>query len=356
MNNPYLDILVIGAGQAGLAMGYHLQQTQLRFKIVEGHARIGDSWRNRYDSLHLFTPRMYSALPGMPLSGEPAGYAGKNEFANYLEKYAAQFQLPIVMNTSIQKLQRINGHFSAITDSGQNITTRTVVLATGAFQKPHIPSISKSFSAKVLQYSAENYRNPTQIQAGTVLVVGDGATGRDLAAELTASHNVLLATGHPRRLLPDRIFGRSAWWWFDKLGLLRLSDANPLGRYLRQSDPFPGRGKGFKQLALKGVKIMPRLDKVDGRKVTFINAESAEVDTVIWATGYRDQSDWVDIPEVKDTQGKFIHERGISPVNGLYFIGRPWQRNRSSALILGVGADAAYMSGQIADHLNAASD
>ncbi|MDL1945131.1 MAG: NAD(P)/FAD-dependent oxidoreductase [Chloroflexota bacterium] len=355
MTSSNLDILIIGAGQAGLALGYHLRQTSWHFQLVDGHGRIGDSWRNRYASLRLFTPRSYSSLPGMELSGDPAGYAGRIEFADYLEVYARHFALPVVMNTTIQKLDRANDCFRASTESGQIITTRSVVLATGAFQQPIIPAFSKSFSAGTLQFSPATYRNPGEIPAGVVLVVGDGATGRDIAAELADSHRVLLAAGRSRRLVPDYILGRSAWWWFDKFGFLRVSPGTPLGRYLRRSDPFPGRGKGLKQLALKGVRVMSRLVNVMGRRVTFSDGESAEVDIVIWTTGYRDRSDWVDIPEVKDAQGQFLQQSGISSVAGLYFIGRPWQTNRGSALILGVGADAEDLARKITTHLQAAS-
>lgn len=351
MNEPELDVLVIGAGQAGLAMGYHLRESGLRFQLVDGQARVGDSWRKRYDSLKLFTPRTYSALPGMALQGDPDGYAGKDEFADYLEKYANHFNLPFSMGVHIQKLQKQNGHFQAITSSGQEMKARMVVLASGAFQEPNIPSIAKQFSSVVTQYAADNYRNPSQISTGTtVLVVGDGATGRDIAWELAESHRVFLATGRSRRLLPDRIFGRNAWWWFDRLGLLRVSDANPLGRFMRRSDPFPGRNKSFKQLSLKGVNVMPRLVSVEANNVSFANQVSAKVEAVVWATGYRDQSGWVDIPEVKDARGQFIQQKGISPVKGLYFIGRPWQRNRGSALILGVGSDAEVLANQIKGH------
>lgn len=347
--NSQVEILITGAGQAGLALGYHLRQTSLHFQLVDGHARLGDSWRKRYDSLRLFTPRAYSALPGLALPGDALGYANKNEFADYLESYAAHFRLPVALNTNLQRLERANGQFRAITHFGGSLTARTVVLATGAFQQPLIPPLAARFSANVRQFSPANYKNPEQIPPGTVLVVGDGATGRDIAAELAATHRVLLAVGRPRRLLPDWVLGRSAWWWFDKFGLLSVSSDTALGRKLRQSDPFPGRGKDFKQLARHGVKVVPRLTQAEGRAVTFSNGEMATIDTVIWATGYKDQSDWVAIPEVKDAQGNFIHRHGISPVVGLHFISRPWQRNRGSALILGVGEDAAYLAKHIAN-------
>lgn len=351
-DNPTLDVLVIGAGQAGLALGYHLKQTPLRFQLIESNAHAGDSWRKRYDSLVLFTPRRYSALPGLTLAGDPWGYANKDEFADYLDRYAAHFALPVRTNTLIQRLERCNGHFRAITHQGDSIEAQAITLATGAFQQPAIPAIAEAFSPEVQQLSAANYQNPTQLPAGTVLVVGDGATGRDLAGELCATHRVLLATGRPRRLLPERILGASTWWWLDKLGILRLSGETALGRFIRQRDPFPGRGKDFPYLQSKGVQVVGRLTAVDGKKATFADGTTTEVDAVVWTTGYKDQTDWVAIPEVKDAQGGFVQHQGISAVPGLYFIGRPWQRNRGSALITGVGADAHQVVQAINRSLN----
>lgn len=208
-----LDILVIGAGQAGLAMGYHLKRTALRFQLVDQNARIGDSWRRRYDSLVLFTPRAYSVLPGFSMPGDPESYPDKDEFAAYLEAYAGHFDLPIALETGIRRLERTNGHFRAVSEAGATVECRAVVLATGAFQQPIVPSVSKQLAPTVRQYSPETYKNPASVPPGTVLVVGDGATGRDIAAELSADRTVFLATGRPRRLLPQRILGKSTWWW-----------------------------------------------------------------------------------------------------------------------------------------------
>jgi putative flavoprotein involved in K+ transport len=342
-----LDVLIIGAGQAGLAMGYHLRKTHLRFQLVESNARLGDSWRKRYDSLVLFTPRMYSTLPGLALAGDPEGYADKDELADYLESYARHFDLPVTLGTSIQRLERRNGHFAAATSDGEVINARTVVLATGAFQKPSVPNIASGFSPDVMQFTPENYKNAAQTPNGTVLVVGDGATGRDIAGDLSASHQVLLATGHPRRLLPERILGRSSWWWFDELGILKLSAETALGKYIQKRDPFPGRGKTLNSLEARGVQVVPKLVNAAGGQVTFANGTSAEIHSVIWATGYHDSSHWVAIPEVKDAHGTYLHRHGISPIPNFYFIGRPWQRSRGSALITGVGADAQFITNHI---------
>jgi putative flavoprotein involved in K+ transport len=346
-----LDVLVIGAGQAGLALGYHLKRTPFRFQIVDRHVRVGDSWRNRYASLVLFTPRAYSALPGLEVPGDPDGYPTKDEMAEYLEAYAAHFDLPVVLGNGIRRLERADGGFRAITEASELIDARAVVLATGAFQRPAIPAISKQLSAEVTQLAPEDYREPSQLSPGTVLVVGDGATGRQIALELAANHEVLLAAGRPRRVSPDRILGRSVFWWMDKLGVLRASRESAVGRYLMKADPFPGKDLELKQLQRRGVAVVSRVVQAEGRRVSFADGKSAEVDAVLWATGYRDDTDWVTISEAKDAQGNFLHHRGVSPVPNLYFIGRSWQWTRGSALFAGVGEDAAFVTERIVQNL-----
>jgi putative flavoprotein involved in K+ transport len=347
-----LDVLVIGAGQAGLALGFHLKKTPFRFQIVDRHARVGDSWRNRYASLVLFTPRAYSALPGLEVPGDPDGYPTKDEMAEYLEAYAAHFDLPVVLGNGIRRLERADGGFRAITEAGELIDARAVVLATGAFQRPAIPAISKRLSAEVTQLAPEDYRKPSQLSPGTVLIVGDGATGRQIALELAANHEVLLAAGRPRRVSPDRILGRSVFWWMDKLGVLRASRESAVGRYLMKADPFPGKDLELKQLQRRGVAVVGRVVQAEGRRVSFADGKSAEVDAVLWATGYRDDTDWVTISEAKDAQGNFLHHRGVSPVPNLYFIGRSWQWTRGSALFAGVGEDATFVTERIVQNLD----
>ncbi len=350
-----LDILVIGAGQAGLALGFHLRTTPFSFQLVDRNARIGDSWRKRYDSLVLFTPCAYSTLPGLALPGEPEGYPSKDEIADYLEVYANHFDLPVVLGTGIRWLGRVQGGFRAITEADKAIDCRAVVLATGPFQRPVIPSISKQLSTSVFQLSAENYKAPAQLTSGRVLVVGDGATGRQIALQLTATHEVLLATGRPRWVIPEDVLGKSIFWWMDKLGILtvlRVPRETSIGQYLMKIDPFPGKVLKLSSLRRQGVVVVGRLVQAQGKKVTFACGESAEVNAVLWATGYKDDNAWVAIPEAKDNQENFVHRRGVSPVPGLYFIGRRWQRTAGSALFAGVGADALYLKEYIVKHLD----
>jgi putative flavoprotein involved in K+ transport len=353
--DPYahaLDVLVVGAGQAGLALGFHLKETPLRFRIVDRHARVGDCWRKRYDSLVLFTPRAYSALPGLAVAGDPDGYPTKDEMGDYLETYAAHFDLPVTTGTGIRRLERVDGGFRAVTEAGERIYCRAVVLATGAFQRPAIPSISRGLSAEVTQLSPEDYKAPSQLPPGRVLVVGDGATGRQIALELIANHEVLLAAGRPRRVSPDVVLGKSIFWWMDKLGILRASRESAVGRYLMKADPFPGKALELERLRRRGVGVVGRVVRAEGKRITFDDGALAEVDAVIWATGYRDDADWVAIPEAKDPRGAYSHQRGISAVPNLYFIGRSWQWTRGSALLAGVGADAAYLTEHILKHLD----
>jgi putative flavoprotein involved in K+ transport len=347
-----LDVLVIGGGQAGLAMGHHLKRAGRSFQIVERNPRLGDSWRNRHDSLVLFTPRAYSALPGLPLEGGPEGYPGKDEVADYLERYAGHFGLPVALETGVRSLTRLDGGFRARTDAGELIDARAVVLATGAFRRPAVPAISRQLSPEVVQLTPDSYKRPAQVPPGRVLVVGDGATGRQMAAELAATHEVSLAMGRPRRVSPRRILGKSVFWWMDRLGILRASRETRVGRYLMRADPFPGKELGVGRLLRRGIRIVGRLTRADGKKLRFAEGEVLEADTVVWATGYRDDGRWVTIPEAKDTRGGFVQQRGVSPVPGLYFVGRSWQWTRGSALLAGVGDDAAYLVGRIAAHLD----
>lgn len=346
------DVLIIGAGQAGLSMAYHLKQTRLQFHLVDGHARIGDNWRNRYDSLTLFTPRSLSSLPGLSLEGDPNGYASRDEFADYLEQYAIYFEFPIELNTRIERLERTNGHFCATRLDGQEIEAKVVVMANGSYQKPVIPSISSDLSKEVCQFSPANYRNSAQIPPGNVVVVGDGATGRDIASELAETHRVYLATGKPRRLMPERILGISMWKWLEVFGLRTAPVESFLGRKMRDMDSFPNRGRDLATLRAKGIHIMPKLTHANGNTVTFQNGKSASVSSVIWAAGYGDDSYWVHIPEVKDAQGNFVHQNGVAPIHNFYFIGRPWQITTGSARIYGVSKDAELTTKEIKKHLS----
>jgi putative flavoprotein involved in K+ transport len=249
----------------------------------------------------------------------------------------------------------VDGGFRLTTAAGETANTRAVVLASGAFQRPAVPAIAQGLSSDVLQLTPEGYRRPAQVPSGRVVVVGDGATGRQIAVELAATHAVVLATGRPRRVSPERILGRSIFWWLDKLGVLGASRESRVGRYLMHTDPFPGKALGVRQLRQRGIQVVGRVVEMQGTRASFVGGERVEIDAVVWATGYRDDAAWVAIPAIKDARGAFVQQRGVSPVPGLYFIGRSWQWTRGSALLHGVGADAAFLAGQIATQLDESS-
>lgn len=339
-----IDVLVVGAGQVGLAAGYHLARTKLSFLIVDRHARIGDSWRCRYDPLTLFTPRAFSALTGLKLDGDPEDYPARDEFADYLETYANHFALPVLSGNGVARLERqTDARFVAKLDDGRHIIARAVIVATGAFQKPVIPTISAGFGSAVTQLTPESYHNPGDVRPGTVLVVGDGASGRDIAAELVSTHDVLLAVGRSRRLFPERILGRSTWWWLRTLGLMRARPGSAIGRLMRRADPFPDRGRSLDDLEQMGVAVSARLVSSQGRTASFTDGSKRVIDSVIWCTGYRDDSAWLQIPSSTHSNGSFLQEGGRAPVSGLFHLGRPWQRNRASALVMGAGEDASVI-------------
>lgn len=183
-------------------------------------------------------------------------------------------------------------------------------------------------------------RSPASLPSGPVLIVGDGASGRDIAIELASTRETWLAIGKPRRLFPERILGRSIWQWLSTLGLLRVGPDSWLGKRMRKVDPFPDRGRSLKALKRAGVRVVPRLTAARGARATFADGQTAEVGSVVWCVGYRDDFGWIDVAGAKDRTGAILQTEGVSPVSGLYFVGRPWQRNRASALVMGAGEDA----------------
>lgn len=333
-------ILVVGAGQAGLAAGYYLKQAGIPYLVVEKSLRVGDVWRSRYSSLTLFTPRSLSTLPGLPLAGNRDNYPTRDEFADYLERYATIHRLSVRLSTTVTRLTlNAAGGFDADLDGGERLQPTGVIIATGGFQnavRPRLPLIDPD----LLQLTAATYRDPCQIAPGRTLIVGDGASGRDIAAELAASHKVSLATGKPRKLIPEFILGKNIWWWLSSMGILSAISESWLGKRMRMADPFPDRNRSLQSLQARGVEITRRLVSINGRTAVFEDGKAIDIDSVIWSIGYRDDVTWLQVPGTTSDSGQFLHNQGVSPVPGIYFVGRPWQRNRESALISGAGPDA----------------
>ncbi|RRJ63356.1 oxidoreductase [Paenibacillus oralis] len=337
------DVLIIGASQAGLAAGYYLKQKNVNFRIIGMEKRLGGVWRQRYDSLVLFTPRAYSSLPGLPLTGDPNGYAAKDEIADYLERYAAHFDLPVQLETEVLSLTKEQGKFKVHTRTGEYLANN-VIVAAGPFHKPFVPGFREALANDVYQVHTSQYLNPSSLKDGAVLVVGAGNSGAQIAAELAQDREVYLSAGHKMRFLPLQLFGKSIFWWADKLGVMNASVDGKLGRFLsRQGDPI--FGYELRALVKQGkIKLKPKTESARGHEFTFQDQSKLTVQNVIWATGFRPDYGWIRIADVLDDKGKPVHHRGVSPVQGLYFLGLPWQYTRGSALIGGVGRDAEYIS------------
>ncbi len=343
------DVLIIGAGQSGLALGHQLHKRRYRFLLVEAAPRVGDNWRNRYDSLFLFTTNELSSLPDYPIPGDPESSSSHHEFGDYLEAYARHFEMPVELGTRIQKLERVNDEFCATSTDGRVYKARVVVVANGPYQKPLVLDIAKHLSSEVLQFTAENYKNGSQIPAGSVVVVvGNGSTGRDMAADLSATNMVYLATGSFRLLLPKRFFGVPPGKLLTKIGVLGAPSESLIARAFRNLDPFPNCQRNDRVLRKKGIRMMPRLIGLQGNIATFEDGASVSMNAVLWAVGYKDDSwDWIQIPGAKDDQGNIVHRHGISPVRHLYFLGRPWQTSRMSTLIFGAARDAELIANEL---------
>ncbi|MCM3170021.1 oxidoreductase [Peribacillus simplex] len=342
MNLIILNTLVVGAGQAGLSMGYWLSMIDQNFIIIDGGTRVGDSWRMRYNSLTLFTPRYLSSLPGLYMKGNPQGFPTKNEVADYLEQYAHTFNLPIQMETEVIGMDKQDDIFYISTTKG-SFQAKRVIIATGPFQVPFIPVIAKNLSPLVFQIHSSLYRGPSQLKPGNAVVVGGGNSGAQIAVELAATREVYLSVSKKPRYLPLSILGKSTFWWFERLGLLNAREDSRIGQKIRDAgDPIFGHD--LKSLVKDDkITILPRTMKCKEQEIGFLDYGDLKVQNVIWATGFKTSYSWIKIPHVCDESGNPIHSRGLTNIKGLYFLGRPWQHKRGSALLTGVGEDAEYL-------------
>ncbi len=337
------EVIIVGAGQAGLSMGYWLKRKPHSFLLLEAGPRIGESWRRRYDSLVLFTPRRYSALPGLAFPGDPAGRPTKDELADYLQTYAEHFALPIQMDTRVVDMQKHAETFVLQTTRG-TYQAATVIVATGPFHHPRIPAFASALSPQVEQLHSASYRNPSQIPPGPILVVGAGDSGAHIAAELAHAHPVSLAAAHPLYFVPLTLLVKSLFWYLDRLHLLEVDGTRSLGAWLK-AQPEPVLGLELKQ-ALKDrqVQIRPRATSAQDNVVQFADGSQTQVRTVIWATGYRQDFSWIRIPGALDEHGQPRGQQGVSSTPGLFFLGFPWQPSRGSALVGWVGKDARRLA------------
>jgi putative flavoprotein involved in K+ transport len=337
------DVIVIGGGQAGLAIGYHLAQQGRRFTILDAADGPAAAWRERWDSLTLFTPARHDSLPGLPFPGDPDRYPTRDEVVAYLTEYARRFELPIEYDSRVRAVRRQDDGYVVSLDDRTYVADQ-VVVATGPFQVPRTPALAEQLDPAVVQLHSSAYRSPGQIPAGPVLVVGGGNTGYQIAAELATTHKVHLSIGARQTPLPQRPFGRDIFSYLTTAGLMKKTRDSRLGRRLRERETLIGSSPRAAQR--EGVRLHGRAAAADASEIRFENGTSLRVGTVIWATGFTVDHSWIDVP-IFDGDGRLEHQRGVTPVPGLYFLGLPWQHTRGSALLGWVKDDAAYLAAQI---------
>jgi putative flavoprotein involved in K+ transport len=336
--------VVVGGGQAGLAIGYFLARQGRDLTILEAAPEPAAVWRERWDSLKLFTPVRYNSLPGLPFPGDPNRYPGRDEVAGYLTDYARHFRLPVELDSRVRRLSNTGGRYRVELDD-RTYETDQVVVATGPFQVPVVPAIGERLDPELVQLHSSAYRSPHAIPDGPVLVVGGGNTGFQIAEELAASREVHLSIGSRQMPLPQRILGRDLFWYLEATGLIRKTATSRIGRRMAGRDTLIGSTRR----ALRrrhGVRLHPRTVDADGSTVTFVDGSKLEVRSVVWATGFRVDHSWIDVP-VFDAHGRLVHQRGVTASPGLYFLGLTWQHTRGSALLGWVKDDAEYIARKI---------
>ena len=288
-----LDVVVIGGGQAGLAMAWHLAREQVRFTVLEAGPELGHTWRSRWDSLRLFTPAQHDGLPGMPFPGPPGTYPGKDAAAAYLQVYAAAFGLPVRLNARVTRLSRTQHGFDVRTEN-EVFRARQVVVATGPFQVPFVPPVAGRLDASVTQLHSSAYLNPQALPPGPVLVVGGGNSGFQIAGELAATRPASLSIATKAPVLPQRLAGRDLFWWLTRLRLMRVTTQSRPGRRMSAREFIIGTSR--RKLQAAGVRFRPAVTGADGRTIQFTDGTSLDAGVVIWATGYRPEYSWIDIP------------------------------------------------------------
>ena len=340
----HYEVVIVGGGQAGLALGYFLGQQGRRFTILEAADEPAAAWRKRWESLKLFTPARYDALPGLAFPADPDRYPGRDEVAAYLTDYARRFDLPVELDSRVRAIRKTDTTYLVELDD-RTYEADQVVVATGPFQEPLVPAIAERLDSDVVQLHSSAYRTPESIREGPVLVVGGGNTGFQIAEELSASREVHLSIGSRQTPLPQRILGRDLFWYLEASGLIRKTTASRIGRRMAGRDTLIGSRPGTLRRRY-GVRLHGRAVDAAGSTVRFSDGTELDVRSVIWATGFVVDHSWIDVP-VFDATGRVVHQRGVTESGGLFFVGLTWQHTRGSALLGWVKDDAQYIAQEI---------
>jgi putative flavoprotein involved in K+ transport len=404
MSVEYVDTLVIGAGQAGIAMSEHLGSRGVPHLVLE-KKRIAESWRSaRWDSLVANGPAWHDRFPNMDFAGHgPDDFVPKEQVADYFVAYAEKIGAPIRCGVDVTSISQEADGFRVETSEGV-IKAANVVSATGAFQRPIIPTVVPAESG-IMQMHSHAYRNPAQMPDGAVLVVGAGSSGTQIADELLrAGRKVYLSIG-PHDRPPRRYRGHDFVWWLGKLGIWDLKVPAPNTEHvtIAVSGAYGGNTVDFRRLAARGMNLLGRAETYENGVLRFasdladniargdanylslldradkyalengldlpdepearqmlpnpdcvtnptlaLDLKASGITAIIWATGYAQDFSWIKA-DTFDDRGRPVHERGVSKVPGLYFLGLPWLSRRASSFIWGVWHDADYLAGQIAE-------
>jgi putative flavoprotein involved in K+ transport len=340
------NTIVIGGGQAGLAAGYYLHQKGDSFVILDENIQMGETWRRRWDSLRLFTPSQANHLPGLKFPGADLYFPTKDEAATYLEQYVRQFDLPVQHGTKVEKLEQ-NGNGFTLTAGVNTFHAQNVIIATGAFHTPYVPTIAKLLDPEILQIHSANYHKPSDVSGQNILVVGAGNSGAEIALELAkAGRNVWLAGRDVGRIPADkfgRILGGRPYWWFMRTV---MTIRTPVGRRMRETVLTHGNPlirASREEVAEAGVELVTRLMGAVNGKPQLESGRVLSADGVVWATGFRPDYNWVKLP-VFDAAGRPQHQQGVvNDIPGLFFVGLHFQSGLTSSLMGGVGDDARYI-------------
>jgi putative flavoprotein involved in K+ transport len=350
---PTGEVVVIGGGQAGLSVGYQLAKRDLPFVILDANERIGDSWRKRWDSLKLFTPARYDGLPGWPFPAPAWSLPTKDEVADYLEAYAARFDLPVRSGVRVDGLSREADRY-VVTAGDRRFEAEHVVVASGAYQRPRVPAFAPELDPGIVQLRSSEYRNPSQLREGGVLVVGAGNSGAEIALEVSRSHGVCLSGRHPGSeptrpgSLADRLITPVIWFVFTHVltadtppGRKAAAQLRSQGLPLARVKPADLLAAGVERIHARTVSARDGLPQLDDGRVL-------DVTNVIWCTGFVPDFNWIDLPVFAE-DGAPVHDRGIVRSEpGLYFVGLFFLYSVASSLVGGVGRDAEHIARHIA--------
>jgi len=354
MTTQHIETLIVGAGQAGLATGHFLQQHGRPFLIVDANARVGDQWRNQWDTLRLYTPAKYDGLPGLPFPASPWSYPQKDEVADYMESYAVRWELPVRLSTRIDALESRPGGGYVATLGGDTITCDNVVVATGPFGRlPKVPAFAGELDPTIRQLHSSEYRRPSQLAPGRVLVVGASHSGTDIAYEVALTHDTVLC-GRDCGQIPWRIEGKANHVGFPMLLVVFkhvLTRRTPMGR---KAMPDVRRHGGpmlrvkREDLLGRGVeRLSARVAGVRGGRPLLDDGTVVDAENVVWCTGFQQAYDWIRLPLLNEDGWPKEYRGDVADAPGFFFCGLSFQYSFSSMFLLGAQRDAHHVADRI---------